>query len=269
MTEEPFIFANGASPLFGVLHAPPEGVRRLPYVFCHPFGEEKLWTHRVLVSFARDLSQRGHPVLRFDCMGNGDSSGAFEDSSVRSALSDIEAAIEVLKARFEVGCVGLLGLRLGATLAALIAESRDDVSELVMWAPILDGERYANDLLRVNLTTQMAVFREIRVDRAALIAEMKAGGTANVDGYEVSLAMYQELVDVKLGAAAKQFSGRCLIVETERVPSPQPSPGMLALQKQYANAELARVQEEPFWKEIERFYESAPNLARVTTEWLR
>ena len=45
------------------------------FVFCHPLTEEKLWTHRVFVTFARELAAAGHTVLRFDYRGNGDSDG--------------------------------------------------------------------------------------------------------------------------------------------------------------------------------------------------
>ena len=100
--------------------------------------------------------------------------------------------------------MGLLGLRLGATLAATAAESRPDVDRLVLWAPIVDGARYAQDLLRINITTQLAVYREVREDRAALVEAMRAGQTANVDGYEVGIAMYEGLT----GAVAQGRRGR-------------------------------------------------------------
>ncbi len=185
MREKPFFFPDPTNRLFGVFHEA-EGAPRLPMVFCHPFGEEKLWTHRVFVTFARALARRGHPVLRFDHRGNGDSSGAFADSSISTALEDIAVAVETIRSRTPAPAVGLLGLRLGATLAAA-AGRRARRSCLVLWSPIVEGARYVQDLLRINLTTQMAVYREVRQDRAALVEAMKPGQTANVDGYEVAL----------------------------------------------------------------------------------
>ena len=81
MKETPFFFEGDTGSLFGLLHEPdPATPAREAFVFCHPFGEEKLWTHRTYVSMARRLAERGHPVLRFDFLGNGDSDGAFADS---------------------------------------------------------------------------------------------------------------------------------------------------------------------------------------------
>ena len=69
--ETPLFFENGAYRLFGVLHQPAGPPSGAGWVFCHPFAEEKLWTQRVYVSFARMLASRGAWVLRFDAMGNG------------------------------------------------------------------------------------------------------------------------------------------------------------------------------------------------------
>ena len=268
MREEPFFFSNGTSELFGVMHESSPAEARLPFVFCHPFGEEKLWTHRAFVTFARELARRGHPVLRFDYMGNGDSSGDFSESSIETALSDIGCAIDVLKRRVAAREVGLLGLRFGATLAAQIADSRTDVQRLALWSPIANGDRYMQDLLRINLTTQMAVYKEIRQERTGLVEDLRAGRTANVDGYEMSLPMFEQASAINLTAAPRAFTGRCLIVQTDRSPVAQPSAESKLLLSRYSNASLELAQEEPFWKEIERFYDTAPNLFSKTLEWL-
>jgi uncharacterized protein len=268
MSEDPFFFPEGTSRLFGVYHAAAAGPPRLPFVFCHPFGEEKLWTHRVFVTFARALSAQGHPVLRFDYYGNGDSSGTFADSSIATALEDLGVAIDTLKARTGATAVGLLGLRLGATLAASIAETRDDVHRLVLWAPIVDGARYAQDLLRINVTTQVAVYREVRQDRVALVAGMRQGQTANVDGYEIGLAMYEGLTQLSLKGEATRFPSPALIVQLHRNAQSTPEADLTTLLARYPAGTLLQAQEEPFWKEIERFYDTAPNLAAVTLDWM-
>ena len=73
--ETPFFFpSTGGGALFGVFHRPAAiDTTRPAFVFCHPLAEEKLWAHRVFVSYARHLAAAGYPVLRFDMTGNGDS----------------------------------------------------------------------------------------------------------------------------------------------------------------------------------------------------
>ena len=266
-TETPLYFRSGEASLFGILHQPHEPTALPAFVFCHPLGEEKLWTHRVFVSFARHLAEAGHAVLRFDYMGNGDSDGAFSQSSLSTAKADVHAAIDQVRRLTGARQVNLLGLRLGATLATLVAEEAADIDRLVLWAPIVDGSRYMQELLRINLTTQMATYREIRQDREALVAVMQQGSTVNVDGYDMALPLYSEVSAVKLGAAPKTHPGECLIVQVDRQAGRVPAE-LQQLASSYQRATLEFAQEEPFWKEIARFYDRAPNLFAVTGKWL-
>jgi uncharacterized protein len=268
-TETPLYFSSSGDQLFGVLHLT-EGEPAAPaFVFCHPFGEEKLWSHRVFVGFARELARHGHAVLRFDCRGNGDSGSPFSETSLTSNLEDIGAAIDLLKARTQRDSVALLGLRLGATEAALLAEQRSDISALVLWSPITDGSRYMQDLLRINLTTQLAVQGAVTMDREALVEQMRRGQTVNVDGYDMALPLYEQVSAVQFAKASLRYPGPCLIVQIERNESAGPARDLAALQKQYPAATLRLVQEEPFWKEIQQFYDGADRLFAETREWVR
>jgi len=268
MNETPFFFGQPRQELFGVLHQPVDCSRSVGVVLCHPFGEEKLWSHRVFVSFARQAADAGYPVMRLDYYGNGDSDGNFEDSSVTRCLSDIAQAVDTLKARTSVTSVALVGLRFGGLLASLCAEARHDVSSLVLWAPVVHGGRFVQEQLRINVTTQMAAFREIRLDREQLVANLTSGGTANVDGYEMSRTMYEELSTVDLSSRLLTFSGRCLVVRIERGLAAKPAADVTTLAAKYPHAQVIEVEEEPFWREIDRFYGNAPQLCARTLEWL-
>jgi exosortase A-associated hydrolase 2 len=267
MTETPFYFPSNGHSLFGMLHEPAAAPSRVPFVFCHPLCEEKLWAHRVFVSFARQLAVEGHPVLRFDYMGNGDSDGDFSAVSLQTIAADVRAATDVARQKTGADKVNLLGLRFGGLIASLVAEELDTVERLLLWAPVVDGSRYMQELLRINLTTQMAIHKEVREDRAALVAQMEQGATVNVDGYEMALPLYTEVSAVKLTDSPKRFAGRCLITSIER--QPRSSPELDKLAGSYQRATVACAQEEPFWKEIQRFYDRAPGLFDATTEWLR
>lgn len=267
MNERPFFFDAGSRHLFGVLHEPTAKAPAKPgFVFCHPLAEEKLWTHRVFVSFARRLAARGHAVLRFDYMGNGDSDGEFSQTSLDTMKSDVAAAIRTLQNQAGVEQVGLVGLRMGATVASLVAEE-NDIKALVMWAPIVDGSRYMQEILRVNLSTQLAVYKEIRQDREALAAAMEQGVTVNTDGYELAFPLFSQVSAVSLAAEPKRHADRCLVVQIDRVPG-APNSELGQLVKAYPNASLEVAIEEPFWKEIRRWYAHAPALFETTDRWL-
>lgn len=268
MLEEPFFFDNGSYKLFGVLHRPESQLNELGFVFVHPFAEEKLWTHRVLVSFARELSKRGYPVLRFDFMGHGDSEGNFEDSSVETRLSDIKGAIHTLKEKStSINEIGLLGLRFGASLAALAAEQEKDIYKLILWEPIIDGSKYMQEMLRINLTTQTAVYKEIRHNRDALVQMMKEGSTVNIDGYEIMYDLFEQASLINLVQDKMSYSRDCLIVQISRREQ-KIKKDLDDLTTKYSNADIVLAIEEPFWKEIKIFYSIAENLFGDTLKWL-
>ena len=89
--------------------------------------------------------------------------------------------------------MSLLGLRLGANVAMMVAEDATDLRHLILWSPITDGERYLQELLRINLMTQMATYKAIHQERPALVAEMEQGRTVNVDGYEMGWPLYSSV----------------------------------------------------------------------------
>jgi alpha/beta superfamily hydrolase len=201
--ETPIFFKNKDYRLFGVLHEP-VGVdstigcstsahARLGFVFCHPFAEEKLASHRIMVNLARSLAKKNISCLRFDYMGHGESEGKFEDSTVKSRISDIGCAAEYLRGISNVGRVGLVGVRFGATLAAIACKSSPAVELLVLISPVIDGKAYAEEMLRSNLAAQVSIHRRIMKDRKTLIKELREGEKVNVDGYLLTGKLYDEM----------------------------------------------------------------------------
>lgn len=268
MDETPFFFPVADQELFGIIHRPSATPSRVGFVFCHPFAEEKLWAHRVYVSLARDLAARGHTVLRFDHMGHGDSDGEFQDASVETHLRDIEAAVGRLWADVPgLDEVVLLGLRLGATFAAMSAERIPGISRLVLWDPVVNGDRYMQEALRSNLTSQLAAYGKVLQDRKALVESLSAGNPINVDGYELGREFFEQASAIDLSSGSTTFRGDVLILQVGK--SGQPArKDLLALKDRFSGAQLELCVEEPFWREIKPFYARAGQLSAATFAWL-
>ncbi len=113
-------------------------------VLCHPWGAEYVYAHRTLRQLAVKLSAGGFHTLRFDYFGTGDSGGEDSEANPAAAEADVESAIEGLQDIVGVARVALIGLRLGATLAARAAMRRQEhVEALVLWDPIVLPEEAA------------------------------------------------------------------------------------------------------------------------------
>lgn len=277
MVETPFFFQRETVRLFGVLHEP-QGAARSAFVLSHPFAEEKLWSHRVFVSIARALAQRGHAVLRFDYTGAGDSSGSTAEVNVDTHLDDLSAAVAFLNARLpELHSIGMIGLRLGATVCALFAEraaasdqhSRVRIAPLVLWEPVVDGESYFQEILRSNLSTQLAVYGKVVESREALQEKMRAGGHVNVDGYEIGKSLFESAaVRTLLPLSRKNHLGPTLIVQVAANAQAKTRAELQELAGVYEKGAYARATEQPFWREIKPFYGRAEDLENVTLDWL-
>jgi pimeloyl-ACP methyl ester carboxylesterase len=276
--ETPLFFERGDVRLFGFLHSPAEPHGRAAFVMSHPFGEEKLWSHRVFVSFARALASKGHPVLRFDYSGAGDSAGDTSSTTLETHLRDLGAAVELLAARAPTAeRIGLVGLRLGASFAAIYAQQvaaasvRDRVASapLILWDPVIDGAQYFQEILRSNLTTQLAVYGKVQESREALQTKILAGGTVNVDGYEIGKGLFEPCaVPDLLATRARTHAGPVLVMQIAAGGQVKDRPELQSLAGHYERGTFMRCNEQPFWREIKPFYGRAESLQTATLAWL-
>lgn len=147
----PIYFGTSEKPLFGIYYLPQNSsVRRSGVVLCYPMGQEYMWMHRTYRQLATLLARAGFHVLRFDYFGCGDSAGETEEGNVNLWLEDISTAAEELKGSSGVDAVSLVGYRFGATLSAIVGSQRDDVHNIVLWDPVVNGVNYLEELQQTH-----------------------------------------------------------------------------------------------------------------------
>jgi pimeloyl-ACP methyl ester carboxylesterase len=139
----PFYFGPSDARLFGILHRGSKAAS-VGVVICQPTFEEVAPSLRGLRLASTRLAKAGLPVLRFDWFATGDSGGERGDETWERWVDDVGHAIDAIKTQTGVKRVILVGVRLGATLAAVAANDRDDVQAAVFWEPIENGRGYAD-----------------------------------------------------------------------------------------------------------------------------
>lgn len=267
MTEKPFFLQQAGERVFAFLHAP-DGPCQGGVLLCAPLAEEKLWAHRVFVSYARELARKGHAVLRFDYRGEGDSDRTFEDVCLDTRIEDTTHAIAELSRHIPGGMgVTLIGLRLGASIAALAAARCLDVSRLVLWDPVTNGAEYMQSVLRSNLMLQMAQHRKVIESREQLVERLDRDERVNVEGYGLSGRFFRQVSEIRLADVRPRPSVKSLIVSITSGESPARE-DLVALGATWGDSIVATAVEEPFWREIRKFYRRAGNLFGVTSGWL-
>jgi pimeloyl-ACP methyl ester carboxylesterase len=85
-------------------------------------------------------ARKGISAMRFDYYATGDSAGHCEALSLSRMRQDIHQAIKHCCEKTGVEKLTVVGVRLGATLAAQLAKSCSEIDALVLYAPVLDGE---------------------------------------------------------------------------------------------------------------------------------
>jgi pimeloyl-ACP methyl ester carboxylesterase len=149
------------------------------------------------------LAGAGFAVLRFDLHGTGDSPGCDADPDrLGTWEADLRAALGWM--RGPGGCteVSVVGVRLGAALAARVAAD-EPVADLVLWAPVVTGRAYVREL------------------KAVSAMERDPDGPGNVivaEGTVLTPQTVQELSEIDL-LGLKPRCGRILIVDRDDVPS--------------------------------------------------
>ncbi|MGE3509283.1 MAG: alpha/beta hydrolase [Vicinamibacterales bacterium] len=232
------------------------GSSRGSVLICSADGEERAWTLRPLVHLARLLAGRGYDVMRFEYEGHGESSGAYEDTGVRSRLRDISAALRTLIDRTGRPTATIVGVRLGAALALEATAGEAAITRLVLWEPVLDVESYLRNLFRVNLTTQMVVHKKVVRSGDELVGDVEAGGLVSANGYNLAKTFVSELRPLKPADRLAAFQGPTLILALP--PSPIPE----------TRAEVQRLTFRPIWKEPKNDIGTPQNLLAATADWL-
>jgi len=201
----PIWFGSPDRPLFGWLGLPKEATGGV--VLCRPIGLEALSARRAYRCLAEQLAAQGLVTLQFDYVGTGDSAGDIaEVGDVARWLSDIGTAIEFVR-RTGVRRIGLIGLRLGATLAANAAAD-NDVEALVLWDPCENGRGF---------------LREQQMLGVAIGAD-PGGSPAQQEGLELpGLLLSDELTEavraLRLNDAASTSAQRLLVLTRPDRPS--------------------------------------------------
>ncbi|BCM81917.1 alpha/beta fold hydrolase [Methylobacterium indicum] len=116
-------------------------------LLCGTFGFEQGCAYRSWRELAALIAGAGCPTLRFDYPGQGDARDP-DGPEIPAALDAIRAGIAFLRERAGVDEIAVVGLRLGATLAALSQEGDPGpgIDRLVMLSPFATGKAYRREM---------------------------------------------------------------------------------------------------------------------------
>ncbi len=248
-TIEPFFFGPDEQRLFGVYHRP--AVRlKVPAgaVLCYPILQEYLRSHRAFLRLATQLASRGWHVLRFDYSGCGDSYGD-GPRDPEAWVRDLAMAANELRERSSANRLALIGLRVGASLAA--SAGIQPLSDLVLWDPVVDGPEYLKDLM---------AFRHAETSSPAARQRMLLSPTDRGVGLEITPHVLQMLGGLDAERQLQARAERVLVFDSQESASIADFAHRLGSVQ--ANVAFKHVSERPVWAERKR---NSPNNIIVPT----
>jgi pimeloyl-ACP methyl ester carboxylesterase len=189
--------ASDGSSLYLRVYRPTSDATQGPVVLVPADGEERTWAQRAWVNLARHLARSGSPVIRFDFRGQGESDGEFETTDVSSRLDDLSVAVEYCRESFGAAPI-LVGLRLGANLAARVAGvDRSKADRVIAVEPLDSGRAYVDDLLKRNVANQFVVHRRVLAGREKLLEQIRSGSTVNCNGFLLAAPLVNSLLGLE------------------------------------------------------------------------
>lgn len=248
------------------LYYPPRAgvVPRGDMLVVPPFAEEMNRCRAMVSMQARALADQGVGTLVLDPHGTGDSAGDFVDATWAQWRDDLGRGIGWLDAHGH-GCRALLGLRLGAVMAAELARAHAGVRSLVLWQPVLSGKSFHTQFLRIRIAAELNL--PDRVKTTQELRDLSAAGQAvEVSGYEVGaeLATAIDAAAFDTTAWPARVQVEWFEVQADDAPAlvPASSKTVDALRAAGAVVHGEAVQGPAFWQVHER--ELAPALIQAT-----
>ena len=143
----PIYLATRGGPIFGIFHEPwVAAPRSAAVLICGPWGWDDIASYRSRKAWAESLAEHGHPTLRIDLPGTGDSAGSPDDAGlVESWLGAIGTAAGWLADGPDAPPVALIGLGLGGLLGAAAISGGAPVDDLVLWAVPASGRSFVRE----------------------------------------------------------------------------------------------------------------------------
>lgn len=173
------------------------------FFFLDPIFEEQnnVKTHQVKT--ARQLCTLGYFVLRFDYYATGDSLGEVYEFDALDTLEDIRHLFNIFINRYELNIVKILGIRFGASLAFLLANSDMRFREIHLVEPIIKGKRY---LRFIRMRTELFFKKNQLVDNDLRVM-LKSATYEDHLGYLLSKRVLQFLETLDLNIIPLEGKG--------------------------------------------------------------
>jgi hypothetical protein len=250
----------------------PAGSSQGTVIICSSVYAEFMKNYRREVRLARSLATAGLTAVRLQYRGTGNSEGDPSVVTMADLSADISDTANELDAHAGSSEPAYVGTRVGAVVAALAAPPS---APLVLWEPVLSGDRWLKEGIRA--ATISSVSRQLEdppTDHRGALDRLEQDGVLDLLGF----ALYRELVSdirrIKLEDLLAERQGKTLLFQIGGGSEPKPAFAQLVerLQSKGADIELQSAGKDVAWWFEDggvRDFATDDDVITPTIEWLR
>jgi alpha-beta hydrolase superfamily lysophospholipase len=200
--------------VFGMFHAPADATAPgTAVLICSPWGWDEVASYRSRRTWANHLAEGGHPTLRIDLPGVGDSAGSPGDPALVRAWTDaISAGARWLTTTAASGRVAALGLGLGGLLAGVAAAGGAPIDELMLWAAPSQGRQFLRE------TRAFARLQSTQYGPVSDAADRLPEGWQEIGGFVLSAETIADLGGLDLRLLDLAGVQRALLLDRDEIP---------------------------------------------------
>ncbi|MFT3859687.1 MAG: alpha/beta hydrolase [Aquabacterium sp.] len=211
----PIYFGQPGRQGFGLFHPArqaPAATTGQAVLICPSFGTEEVNAYLTLRKLAESCAQQGVPALRLSYTGCGNAEGDADTPELPDAWIDsIVAAADALRALSGVQRITVLGLRLGALLAALAAPRCGPLRDMIAVAPVISGRAYVREMKALHMASLSSMVAS---------PAQASGSVFESGGFVMAEATHQALAAIDLLKLDAPPAKRMLLIERDDLPGP-------------------------------------------------
>ena len=222
MTEQlawrPLYLDVDPDPVFAIFHPASKSSSSTAVLLLPPWGWDEVTSYRSRRAWAEHLAAAGHPTLRLDFPGSGDSGGGPGDPRrIEVWVASIRAAVTWLRDSTGSGRVAVVGLGLGGLVAGRAVSEGVPIDDMVLWAVPPTG--------RAFLRGERA-FSKFQDTRFSMTGELEPmllpEGWMEVGGFVLSAETIEAIESISLRTMEAGSLRRALLLERDGISVDEP-----------------------------------------------
>ena len=213
----PLYLEGPAGPIFGMFHPTRDGLDPggVAVLIVPPWGWDETASYTGRRAWADSLADAGHPTLRIDLPGTGESGGTAGDPGLVAAWIDaITTAASWLAAVPGVSAVAAIGLGLGGLLTAAAIGCGARIDDLVLWSAPVRGRTFLRE------QRAFSALQDTRLGRAGEPApDGLPEGWLESGGFVLSADTIADLGSLEMATMSFEGLRRALLLERDGIPN--------------------------------------------------